>query len=231
MKRKRPSNTFFVLVVIIVFVLFLILWFFKDLETYNSSVANNPASEGSGVYTSQYTPSPTTIPKVATYKNNKYNFQFDYINEVIYSETHYQYKIEEKDNVIKEIAVSLDRFGNINSETTGHEYIMYDVNESDGQDLKKWWSENIKTEIYNKKVPGDYQVETTAVDELCAVNPYLKEKPKAISVYYPKELGVTTSSTYYYFNFGKPFILHFSESSSGGCSITGPYLHFSIRPQ
>lgn len=96
---------------------------------------------------------------------------------------------------------------------------VYPVTELDKNNLEKWWSENIREEIGNKNVPLDYNIRNDTIFYNCIIGGgLLKEKdiPQLIEV---TEKGGNKFyvSIYAYYDYGKPFVIHFEHEQSGEC--------------
>jgi len=180
------------------------------------------------------TTKPTALPTVSNervYRNEKYNFKFSYPQDW-YSEGKLSssFKLEEKGSQII-ITNTVHRSGG-DTEDFPNVYTIYDANSTDKIDLAGWWRKNIKTEIGNHLVPTDYNTALNSVPFVGCIKEFDKiwQLPPALEVT-PKEgveePGPYKGSIYFYYDFGKPFILNFTEESTGACGNKDSYLVFT----
>ncbi|MFZ5376232.1 MAG: hypothetical protein ACOZAN_01005 [Patescibacteria group bacterium] len=108
--------------------------------------------------------------------------------------------------------------------------LIFDANKTDGENLEKWWKENIKSEIGGFEVPSDYVVNKKQIHSrgcLGDANPDYSPPPTIeVEIIQEKYNDVSWVSVYQFYDFGKPFIVNYSIQSSGGpCGLH--YLSFA----
>ena len=170
-----------------------------------------------------------------TYVNEKYNFTFQYPDDVYYEKkpiNQYQLADYGRTVIITEVIYNSDGTTTI----LPVEYKLYDASTSDKEHLSDWWKRTHKTDFGNFKVPDGYDtIRNTApfigciksFDQSWQLPPALEVLPKGALETEAQEAaelpGVTeepidpTRVIYLYYDFGKPFVLRFEEPFGGGC--------------
>jgi hypothetical protein len=181
----------------------------------------------------QTTPTPEPAPSPTSseehiYKNEEYNFKFSYPQDWYFeNKLESSFELEEKGS---QIIITETVYG------TGviipKVYTIYEASAQDKNDLVSWWKKNIKTEIGDHKVPTDYDTALNRVPFDVCIQAFDKswQLPPALEVT-PKEgieePGPYKGSIYFYYDFGKPFILNFTEESTGACGTENGYKVFT----
>lgn len=196
----------------------------------NTRTQTLPSEQPLPTSNTKSTASPTASNE-RVYSNEKYNFKFSYPQDWYFEgKLSSSYKLEEKGSQII-ITETVHRTGG-STEDFPSVYTIYNANSTDKVDLAGWWRKNIKTEIGNHIVPTDYTTALNSVPFDGCIKEFDKnwQLPSALEVT-PKqgveEPGPYKGSIYFYYDFGKPFILNFTEESTGACGNKDSYLIFT----
>jgi hypothetical protein len=211
-------------------------YFLSSKENKNTSQENIPTQtqptqqvHPTSVPTTVATPANMTTDRV--YRNEKYNFQFSYPQDRYYGgKLASSYKIEEIGAQII-ITETVYRSGG-DKEDILSIYKLYDANFSDKDNLIAWWQQNIKSEIGNHRIPTDYNTLLNSVpfDNCIAEFGKTWVLPPSLEVTLKEGVeapGPYKGSIYFYYDFGKPFIMNFTEESTGACGDKDSYLVFT----
>jgi hypothetical protein len=210
--------------------------YFQNKKEVNIPAENNlptqtPPTQQVQPTVANTTPIPTTISNERIYRNEKYNFQFSYPQDRYFEgKLSYSYKIEEKGSQII-ITETIYRTGE-DKEDFPHVYTIYGANTTDKNNLTNWWQQNIKIEIGSHRIPTDYNTALNSVPFDTCITEFDKtwKLPSSLEVT-PKEgveePGPYKGSIYFYYDFGKPFIMNFTEESTGACGGKDSYLMFT----
>ena len=131
-------------------------------------------------------------------KNNKYNFSMR-IPDGDETITQSGNRIEVKDKEGEIIRV----------------FTIFDANTKDSSNMSNWWANNIYSEIGGYTIPNDYDTEQNDTHPLLLNRngfqvPTLEVTPKATTSSVP----IYETSYYLYYDFGKPFIINYTEETS-----------------
>ncbi|MBP7774672.1 hypothetical protein KA078_02670 [Candidatus Woesebacteria bacterium] len=205
-----------------------------------------PLPEKPTTDTSIENPDDSTMPKkdqevsrkkYRVYSNSAYNFQFNYPDDTNST----KYRIVENGQQISFITTQY--YSNGTQQESSDIYTIYDVNVQDKNKLSDWWQQNIKVEIGNYNIKNDYSVTqgktalggcigsaADSIDVLWKEPPSLEVSPKQVIIS-DENQGPYQGSVYFYYDFGKPFILHQTYESTGACSGPDSYLPLiSLKP-
>lgn len=236
----EPKNNKLVRILLSVFgaVLFIAIgalgyeYFQENKEVATTFITNVPTQtqQSQSTLTTKPTASPT-ISNERVYRNEKYNFKFSYPQDWYFEgKLSSSFKLEEKgfQVIITETTYRSDG----DTEDFPRIYTIYDANSTDEIDLAGWWRKNIKTEIGNHIVPTDYITALNNVPFSGCIKGFDKtwQIPSSLEVTLKEgveEPGPYKGSIYFYYDFGRPFILNFTEESTGACENKDSYLIFT----
>ncbi|HUW21364.1 MAG TPA: hypothetical protein VMW41_01720 [Candidatus Bathyarchaeia archaeon] len=173
-----------------------------------------------------------TTSNQRVYKNEKYNFKFNYPQDRYFKgELSSSFRLEERDSQI--IIINTTHRSDSSTEDFPNVYTIYDANTTDKNNLVDWWQKNMKTEIGGHKIPGDYNTALDVIPFDGCIEEFYEDNwqwPPSLEVTLKEgveEPGAYIGSIYFYYDFGKPFILNFTEESTGACGNKDSYLVFT----
>ncbi len=196
----------------------------KQLQFHNS----NPVSTNSITLSTSptYLPSPTPesspSANISAYVDNDYNFQFSYPlkgQNCSQSDGYCtQYNVLKNGNIITFYSNSSSP-NSSPQKLTHATYTLYSANVTDKDNLTQWWKSNIIKEPDNPDQSSSYTFQPNSWPFDGCISGVQWTRPHSVEVDWTENGSpLNYSSVYFYYNFGKPFIMRlYMGGSSGAC--------------
>jgi hypothetical protein len=161
-----------------------------------------------------------------TYENKKYHFAFDVIKEKMKGSVQtYSLFVEDRGN---QIVFSEKTYHDGLIDTRQYAYTLYDATTKDKDDLTPWWTKTIAHDIGGLSVPADYNSQVGYYPDESCIKLYAPQWKVPSNLYITpidstEGLGPYTSSIYFYYNFGVPFVMQMQETINGVCGSIDDY--------